>query len=225
MLMNSEIIKDTIDLLEQFSLENHGLYSNDISGFRTWIYDQEDIRRHTAVDEPVWEGKEEGRSVESALSTLLVHLNRYAKTYSKSAITDSDFSTQEDFIYLINLKAFGKMTKMQLIKKNVQEKPTGILIINRLIKHGWVRQVDSDDDKRTKILEITTEGLSALDQQMDKIRTATKIVTGDLSYSEKLSLVKLLDKLDHFHRPIFSKNINPSQLLDTVVKDYPIINT
>lgn len=223
--MNSNLIKDTIDLLEQFASDNfNALYSNDIEGFKNWIYDQEQIKRQLEISEPVWEGKENGRSAESAISTLLVHMNRYAKTYSRSAIADSGFSTQEDFIYLINLKAFGKMTKMQLIKKNVQDKPAGILIINRLIKNGWVRQIDSDDDKRSKILEITDEGISALEQQMDKIRTATKIVTGDLSYTEKLTLIKILDKLDHFHRPIFSKNINPTELLDTVMKDFPIIN-
>jgi hypothetical protein len=33
-------------------------------------------------------------------------MNRYAKAYSKSAIHGSEFSTQEDFVYLINLKAF-----------------------------------------------------------------------------------------------------------------------
>jgi hypothetical protein len=61
--------------------------------------------------------KENGRSPESVISTLLVHMNRYAKTYSKSAIAGSGFNTQEEFIYLINLKAFGSMTKMELIKK------------------------------------------------------------------------------------------------------------
>jgi hypothetical protein len=45
------------------------------------------------------------------LAPLLVHMNRYAKTYSKSAIAGSGFNTQEEFIYLINLKAFGSMTK------------------------------------------------------------------------------------------------------------------
>lgn len=223
--MNSNLIKDTIDLVQQFEYDNSdGLYSKDIKGFKNWIYDQEQVKRQLENTEPIWEGKENGRSAESAISTLLVHMNRYAKNYSKSAIANSGFSTQEDFIYLINLKAFGKMTKMQLIKKNVQDKPAGILIINRLIKNGWIRQIDSDNDKRSKILEITNEGISALDQQMDKIRTATRIVTGNLSYIEKLTLIKILDKLDHFHRPIFSKNINSSELLDTVVKDFPIIN-
>src|SRR5690554_3404938 len=126
-------------------------------------------------EEPDWEGKDKGRSPESVINTLIVHMNRYARTYSKSAIYDSEFSTQEDFIYLINLKAFGAMTKTDLIKKNIQDKPVGMQIINRLIKQGWVQQLDSLTDKRSKIISITAQGSIALAQNMQKIRQATEI--------------------------------------------------
>jgi hypothetical protein len=77
----------------------------------------ENTNREIIPKNPTGKVRKMERTPESAISTLLVHLNRYAKTYSKSAIMDSEFSTQEDFIYLINLKAFGEMTKMALIKK------------------------------------------------------------------------------------------------------------
>lgn len=220
--MNFKTIKQTIKLLESFSDENtKGYYPDDIHGFKKWIYDKEASKRTSVEDEPIWEGKENGRSPESVISTLLLHLNRYAKTYSKSAIADSNFKTQEEFIYLINLKAFGTMTKMELIKKNIQEKSAGILIINRLIKQGWIEQKNSDKDKRTKVLKITEAGLEALDKQMDKIRTATSIVTGNLNHAEKMELIRILDKLEQFHHPIFSRNIDSQHLLETVMKDYP----
>src|SRR5690606_21391234 len=126
--------------------------------------------------------------------------------YSKSAIFDSDFSTQEDFIFLINLKAFGEMTKMELIKKNVQEKPAGMQIINRLIAQGWVVQKDSEIDKRSKVISISKKGLDALDTHMAKIRQATTIVTGNLTYIEKMELIRLLNKLNDYHLPIYEKN-------------------
>lgn len=222
--MHYNIIKDVIQLLDQFETDNKTQhYSKDIEGFKTWIYDQKKQQQDIVEDEPYWEGKEHGRSPESVISTLLVHMNRYAKTYSKSAIADSDFATQEDFIYLINLKAFGAMTKMELIKKNIQDKPVGMLIINRLISQGWVEQKDSDADKRTKMITITAEGLAALTQQMDKIRSATHIVAGDLDYSEKMSLIRILDKLDKFHHPIFSRNIDSKNLIDEVYKEHTFI--
>ena len=219
--MDFTIVKNLLELFEKFDSENvNNLYSKDIVGFRNWIYDQESDQHRDEKSEPVWDGKEFGRSPESVISTLLVHLNRYAKTYSKSAIAGSDFSTQDEFIYLINLKSFGSLTKMELIRKNVQEKPAGILIINRLIKQGWVEQKDSVTDRRTKVLTITESGLQALDMQMDKIRTATSIVTGNLTYNEKMDLIRILDKLEQFHHPIFSKNIDNNKLIDTVLQDY-----
>jgi DNA-binding MarR family transcriptional regulator len=217
--MNYNLIKDTIELIEQFEAENkNGKYANDIKGFKHWVANN--FHEEISLQEPNWEGKENGRSPESVINTLIVHLNRYAKTYSKAAIYDSDFSTQEEFIYLINLKALGGMSKMDLVRRNIQDKPGGMQIINRLINQKWVEQEDSQIDKRSKIIKITEKGLQALEQQMDKIREATKIVTGDLTYSEKMELIRLLDKLDHFHQPIFSKNIDSNELLERVKNEY-----
>lgn len=219
--MKYAIVKDVIQLLEEFDAENKSnTYSSDVEGFKAWLCVKESSRLNNGGKEPYWEGKEEGRSLESAISTSLVHLNRYAKSYSKSAISESDFATQEDFIYLINLKVFGAMTKMELIKKNVHEKPVGMLIINRLIKLGWVAQTDSEIDKRTKVINITHSGLLSLENQMQKIRTATNIVAGDLNYSEKIELIRILDKLEKFHHPIFSRNIDSKKLIDVVSKEY-----
>jgi len=215
--MNINLVKNVIQLLEDFDLQNKNqIYTSDIEGFKNWISDQNNI----TSKEPLWEGKENGRSPEGVISTLLVHLNRYAKTYSKSAISDSDFHTQDEFSYLINLKAFGSMSKIELIKKNIQDKSSGILIINRLIKQGWIEQTNSEIDKRSKVLRITESGKSALENQMEKIRNASNIVTGNLTHSEKIELIRILDKLDKFHQPIFAKNIESPKLIETVYQEF-----
>lgn len=222
--MNYKMTKEVIDLLEQFEMNNSdNSYSADINGFKNWLCDKS-LLENTQKEEPYWEGKEIGRSAESAISTLLVHLNRYAKTYSKSAISESDFTTQEDFIYLINLKAFGKMTKMELIKKNIHDKPVGMLIITRLLKQGWIEQTESDIDKRNKIIFISEKGKKALEKQMKKIREATEIVAGNLTHHEKMELIRILNKLDRFHYPIFSRNIDSKDLIKTVYEEYSFKN-
>jgi len=217
--MKYDILKNVVNLLEEFEADilQGRTYPNDIEGFKRWIV--ANYKGEEKNIEPNWDGKEKGRSAESVINTLIVHINRYAKSYSKSAIFGSDFSTQEDFIYLINLKAFGEMTKMDLIKKNVHEKPAGMQVINRLIAQGWVDQTDSEIDKRSKVLKISNTGLKVLENQMDRIRKATEIVTGDLTRSEKMELIRLLNKLNDFHQPIYDKNIEPEHLLDKVLKD------
>ena len=209
--MNYGLIKDVLDLVQEFEIEtnNNNHFETSVEGFKNWI----STNNNTIVNEPNWEGKENGRSAESVINTLIVHMNRYAKSYSKSAIVGSDFSTQEDFIYLINLKTFGEMSKMDLIKKNVHEKPVGMQIINRLINQGWIEQRNSKTDKRSKVISISETGLQALGNQMDKIRQATSIVTGNLSQNEKMELIRLLNKLDDFHQPIYDRNIDTENLL------------
>lgn len=223
--MNLDLVKDTVTLLEEFNLSNiNSNYPSTIDGFKDWVFDQEYQKQSARNREAHWDGKASGRSAESAISTLLVHLNRYAKTYSKSAISDSDFSTQEDFIYLINLKSFGEMSKIDLIKKNIHDKPVGNLIINRLLKQGWIEQNNSNLDKRIKLIHITQKGLEVLDNQMIKIRKATQIVSGNLTRSEKMELIRILGKLEQFHHPIYSKNIESKDLLETVYRDFSFEN-
>ena len=214
--MNYKLLKDVIDLVERYESESNQANEIDLSidDFEKWIANKVSVSE--LESEPDWEGKKKGRSPESVINTLLVHMNRYAKSYSKSAIFGSDFATQEDFIFLINLKAFGEMTKMELIRKNVQEKPAGMQIINRLIAQGWVAQKNSEIDKRSKVISITQKGLEALDTQMDKIRQATRVVTGNLTHVEKMELIRLLNKLNDYHLPIYEQNIEPENLLKAV---------
>lgn len=214
--MNYNLIKDVIDLISDFEKSQSSPADLTVENFKQWI--SANYEPEYTLSEPLWEGKENGRSAESVINTLIVHMNRYAKSYSKAAIFDSNFSTQEDFIYLITLRAFGKMSKMDLIKRNVQEKPAGMQIINRLIAQGWVQQTDSHVDKRSKLLDITQAGHEALNRQMANIRKATHIVTGDLTYAEKMELIRLLQKLDHFHQPIYDRGIEPRFLLDEAMR-------
>lgn len=210
--MNYRLIEDVIDLVQQFEVENKDTenYEVSVDGFKNWISNG----INAVPQEPEWEGKDRGRSAESVINTLIVHLNRYAKSYSKSAILGSDFSTQDDFIFLINLNAFGEMSKMELIKKNVHEKPVGMQIINRLIGLGWIEQRESTADKRSKLISVSEKGLAALEKQMDKIRQATTVVAGNLSRNEKIQLIGLLQKLDDFHQQIYEKNKKTELLLN-----------
>ncbi len=228
MAANFDLIKQVLDLIEDFEFENkESVYSSDIDGFKNWIADHSKSVNNSDKPkvEPDWVAKENGRSPESVISTMLVHLNKYAKMYSKSVILNSPFSTQEEFIYLINLKSYGALSKTELIRMNIQDKPTGIQIINRLIQQGFAIQIDSNLDKRSKLIEITKLGLETLEANMLKIRQATKIVSGDLSMDEKLELIRLLGRLTDFHNEIYNKNIHPTDLLFKVVTDYlPSIN-
>ncbi|MDR6919861.1 MULTISPECIES: MarR family winged helix-turn-helix transcriptional regulator [Chryseobacterium] len=215
--MNFDLIKSVVELVQQFMEQNEGksLYSNDLQGFTEWI--NSSCKNTSESIDPCWIGKESGRSSDSVINTLLIRMGRYAKTYSRS-IGNSVFSSQDDFIYLIGLKTMGAMTKMELIRHNVHEKSSGILIINRLIRHGWVEQTVSEKDKRTKHIQITEKGLTVLEENMDEIRKASNVVVGNLAHSEQMLLIAILSKLDEFHNSFYHMNLDTRDLLDIAYK-------
>lgn len=214
--MNYNLVIEILKITEEFELDTTKKNAS-IDDFIKWIAKN---KYKEDISEPDWDGKENGRSPESIINTLIISMNRYAKFYSKSILQGSDFASQEDFIYLINLKALGSMSKMQLIKKNLQDKATGIQIINRLLKNEWIEQKSSIEDKRSHLIQITTKGKEYLELSMQKIRIATNIVAGDLDYQEKMQLIYLLNKLDKFHNKIYFENQTTEDLLENVTNKY-----
>ena len=208
--MNFKLLHNVLDLVQDYnSPDIIEKYGESIDGFKRWIHDNQ---QQTEFIPTPYQGSTNGRSPESAIATALVHLNRFGKIYSKWAMTDSDFSTQDEFIFLITLQTFGSMTKMELIKKNIQDKPIGMQIISRLLNQGWVNQQDNDLDKRSKIISLTLKGQDALNEHMSKIRQATKIVSGNLTLQEKHQLIYLLDKLEKFHLDLHKSNPDATKL-------------
>ncbi len=85
------------------------------------------------------------------------------------------------------------------------------------------RTKPSKEDKRSKLIQVSSLGLQVLENSMDNIRKASKIVSGNLSHTEKLELIQLLQKLDDFHHPIYEQNIDHTELIDKVYKDLELI--
>lgn len=196
--MYYDLTADLIGLVKVYEKETER-QNPDVYSFGEWLNEYVKRNGNPKLLEPEWKGKSNGRSADSLINTSLVHLYRYAKLQAKTAISNTLFSTPDDFIYLINLTSFGSMTKTALIKLNVHEKSAGIQIVNRLITNGLVVQNEIDSDKRNRIISITPKGKQVLEESIDNIRLASRNVTEPLSELEKMDLIRLLTKLEDFH--------------------------
>jgi DNA-binding MarR family transcriptional regulator len=193
-----KLLNHLLQLVEEY--EKTGTPDNeDVDLFGRWLYERNDLEKLAVQPEPEWAGKADGRTAESVINTALVHLYRYARLHAKVAISDSNFATPDELIYLINLRAFGDMTKTALIRLNVHEKSAGIQIINRLIINGLVEQSSGEEDRRNKIISITKNGLLALEKSMTKFRQASVEVVGGITQDEKLELIRILTKMENYH--------------------------
>lgn len=202
--MYYKLLIDLIELIKIYDNESDTKTEN-VQNFSQWLNNY--YGNSSTNTEPEWNGKAKGRSADSVINTSLVHLYRYAKLHAKTAIINTDFSTPDDFIYLISLQAFGSMTKTSLIKLNVHEKSAGIQIVNRLINNGLVEQATVDTDKRNRMINITSKGIQQLNESMDNIRSASNKVTEPLTHQEKMDLIRILSKLENFHEEKYKKEL------------------
>ncbi len=193
-----------LSLLEQFETESNGreLLLNDFTGFLVNHLEHSEVSLSSS---DVRFGKMEEKSqelayqIDNAIGRLFVYMSRYAKSYIKKTLEGTPIQSPEDFTALAILLTHESLSKGELISRNIQEKTSGTEVIRRLLAAGLVIQWDDQTDKRSKRISITESGKELLYGVFDDMNYVGKMVTGDLSYSEKLKLQYLLQKLETFH--------------------------
>jgi DNA-binding MarR family transcriptional regulator len=148
-------------------------------------------------EEPVATGM--AYQIDNNIGRLFVYMSRYAKSYIKKALEGTPLQTGEDFTCLAILLTHEDLSKGDLINKNIQEKTSGTEVIRRLLAAGLAKQWDDENDKRGKRIAITQQGKDLLYSIFEDMSYVGKMVTGDLSFTEKLTLQHLLQKLENFH--------------------------
>ncbi|OOQ56637.1 MarR family winged helix-turn-helix transcriptional regulator [Mucilaginibacter pedocola] len=137
--------------------------------------------------------------LDNAIGRLFVYMSRYAKSYIKKTLDGTPLQTGEDFTAMAILLTHEHLSKTELISYNLQEKTSGMEVIRRLIAAGLIKQWDNAEDKRGKHIAITDAGRKVLYRVFVEMGHVGKMISGDLSESEKLNLLYLLQRLENFH--------------------------
>ncbi len=201
--MNYLLIKNLMNELERYEQEGHT--SADPQSFGAWLMGAKH-HFHTPV---IPEGAIAGETLESMISKLVVFMNRYARMYVKKALEGTGINSFDEFTFLITLYPYSSMNKMELIERNIQEKPTGMEVIRRLLEKGYLDQQDDPSDGRSKRLSLTVDGRKTLEASFQAMTKVSHIVSGNLSEEEKLQLLFILQKLHEFHQPIYQSKKEP----------------
>lgn len=219
--MNYKLLVQLIEKLEKY--EGEMTQEAKIENFATWLASDLCAKENTEKQEQQnlmgvpqmvkvenHFNKEEQKLVpiEAEISRLVAMMYRYAKIYIKKAIENSALQTIDEFGYLAGTDMTGQtgISKTDLIARNIHEKTTGTEILKRLLKEGLLRQEDSQEDKRSKLLFITDKGRETFFGVLGKMHYAGLLINGNLTATEKKTLLALLIKLNDFHNPIFMEN-------------------
>jgi len=88
---------------------------------------------------------------------------------------------------------------MELIKTHYMETPTGIEVIKRLLRKGFIEEFDDPDDKRSKRVRITEMGKHEYHKTLLPLRKVIELMAGPMQDREKIQLVSLLNELNGHH--------------------------
>lgn len=212
--MDFDLLTNIIEAYKAYQLSAGANKKSSVSEFAAWVNEQtyqKEKAENTHLTENI--GK---YALEEEISTLVTFLNRYSRLLIKKSLINFPELVSEDFTYLYTLMDVESMTKIQLIEKNVHEKPTGLEVIKRLIKHGLLDERNDEIDKRSKRVFLTDKGKALFFATIEQIDKVALIVSGNLTYNEKTQLHALLKKLENFHNPIYlsRKEISIDQLVE-----------
>ena len=214
--MQYQFLKQLIEQAETYENKVSNSESLNINDFAKWVLTEtstpSDVKK--ASEKPNFT---EGGQSSDHIGELIGLMYRYARNYSKKALEKTPLQTIDEFTYLAALMR-SPMTKTQVINRHVQEKTTGMAVIQRLLKQNWVKQSDNSTDGRSQIIELTAEGRTVLMGAFSEMLKVSSIVTANLTTAEKVELNRILEKLNIFHRTILDKEKTLD--LDNVLEKY-----
>ncbi|MCF0041527.1 MarR family winged helix-turn-helix transcriptional regulator [Dyadobacter fanqingshengii] len=205
-----QLIHELISLVEQLEQQNpeREVTMQDFAGFVIHKVGSSalDVGPTGRLSQDVRFGKndlaaqEQAFQLDNNIGQLFVYMSRYAKSYIKKALDNTPLITAEDFTALAILLTHDNLSKSELIHYNLQEKTSGTEVIRRLLAAGLIRQWDDEKDKRSRQIAITDQGKQLLYTVFEDMNHVGKMISGNLTVSEKLTLRYLLQKLEDFHQ-------------------------
>ncbi len=145
-------------------------------------------------------------NTESTIAMLIIFMYKYAVFYSRKIFKHSIIYSIDDFGVLATLLPDKKLKKSDVIRECIAEKSSGNEVLKRLLCQKLIKETNHPTDKRSKLLEITPEGLSEINAILIQIQKMGSLVTGNLSKQEKIMLFGMLSNLHQFHKPLFEAN-------------------
>ncbi|TAF89830.1 MAG: hypothetical protein EAZ47_11475 [Bacteroidetes bacterium] len=199
--MKYELVQIIIGKLSEFEAQQPRQEANSLTDFAKFILATEASENKATTLNESRGRPDNAETLDSMLSKLLVFLYRHAKLRIRQGMQGNLLQGFDDFAFLVTLYGLGPMSKMEIIEKNVQEKNTGIQIIKRLIAKNLMEESEHPTDKRSKLLTLTETGKTVLLQSFAPMSHITETISGNLTETEKLQLLQLLQKLHTYHLP------------------------
>jgi DNA-binding MarR family transcriptional regulator len=126
------------------------------------------------------------------LSRTINQLSRLWMYFTQNTIRTFNVSNFDEFVFLYTVDAIKDIKKKDLIYLHFIEISSGLLIIDRLIKKGMLKETVDEKDKRSKLLSITKKGKKALNESRSAIDKVAKDMYQGMPEDDMLLCIQLL---------------------------------
>jgi DNA-binding MarR family transcriptional regulator len=187
-----DILSDLVEYLKVFESEK-GQIPKNVKEFTLWL-------NHNLLDsDHVSESNHAGSDLDMELTFLIIMQNKHYKLYCKEALTNSKINTPDEYSFLYHLSLVDSFRKMELIHIHLLEAPSGIEVIRRLLKKGFIEEFEDKEDKRAKRVKITNEGRAETEKLTPEMKNVYSKMAANMSSKQKIHMIAFLKELNNYH--------------------------
>lgn len=181
--MDYTLLKALIKYIEEFQRVSS---TNRIEDFVIWLnntlFSGRHRDKHSAHDELM-------------IAFKMMYLNKELKKQTKSALSEANVSSIDEYSFLLHLDFQDSFRKMEIIELHNLEAPTGIEVIKRLLRKKLIEEFADKEDRRAKRIKITRRGKKEIEVLKPQIDMIFAKFTEPLTLDEKIQISGIFDKL------------------------------
>lgn len=188
-----DIITELIEHVKRFKNEK-GQEPKDVKEFIIWL-NQFLFEQYHAL-----ESSHDENDIDMELTFLLIMQSKHYKMYCKEALVNTDINSPDEYSFLYHLSLVDSFRKMELIHIHLLEAPSGIEVIKRLLKKGFIEEFDDKEDKRAKRVRITNKGRQETDKLTPQMKDVYSKMAAGMTLKEKLHILSFLKRFNDYHQ-------------------------
>jgi DNA-binding MarR family transcriptional regulator len=128
-------------------------------------------------------------AIDFSLMRLIGRISKLHTIYALKATEGTGINSSEEFSLLNSIVSLNEPRKTEAIYTALFELSTGIDMLNRLKKVGFIEEYNDKDDRRSKRVKVTTKGMVALSTCRVRMLKLAEMEFFDLSNDEKENML------------------------------------
>lgn len=198
-------IQELIQLFEAYTQEGR----DDLAGFGVWLTERVQGEQATnfldfEADIRKYYGNSSSEDALNATTIMLwSQLDRYRQLLYKKVVQPVELNNIDEYNLLLYIDLNQQPTKKEYVQQAILEPTTAFEMIKRLVKKGYIQELDHPEDKRSKRMILTPQGHAAVQEVKAGFHRLNLLLLHPLTSSEKQHLLQFFRLLSIHYPQLF----------------------